>query len=409
MKLLGRLLGKKKTQDVVQTASITPSKHPATKKSNSAVKSKSLPPKKPNTWQSTIRPLEPHMHTSRRSFEDVSYQWTQFMDENDIAFFSISTGNRPIFEAKCDFMRLHIRNCLNGSRDGWMQSQYPKDYFEPREIMLGDEDVQRLQDFFKNCNFSAWKTPVHYAENYGAPGFHVDKSFRCTFTEGKQFACLDPNNDEFEALVSLIRNIAKSNVRSEDLEFVHRMLVETEKQYKQIYWLISQSLEEKWMDLTAQGVPYFNYMVARALRRGDNANAELMVNVIRFSDGAAWVTESAVPESEYQWEPLPVGMRNDLGAAFDLLTQRFETLPEPGRKLFPIVAIVLDGSISDDWLAAQAHFQSLSSVGKNVLTIALVMGDKAEKRFLKKFDGVIYHINSMEDIIFEMDSPFLGY
>lgn len=342
-------------------------------------------------------------------FGDVSYQWTRFMDKNDIVSFSVSAGDRPVFSANCDFSNLIIRNCFHGSRDGWMQSQYPSNYFEPREVALEDEDIQRLRDFFNSCNFSTWRTPVHYVENHEAPGFSVDESFRCTFADGKQFACLDPDNAEFEHLVSLVREIAGNNSKKEDQAFVQRMLEDTEKKEKQIYWLISQSLEEKWMELMAQGVPFFNYIVAREMSRGDNANAELMVNVIRFSDGAAWVTEKAVPESEYQWEALPQGKGNDAGAAFALLTRHFETLPEPGRKLFPIVALVLDGPITDDWLAAQARFQSLPGVNKNVLTIALALGDRVEKKFLKKFDGVIYHINSMEDIINEMDSPLFGF
>ena len=105
---------------------------------------------------------------------------------------------------------------------------------------------------------------------------------------------------------------------------------------------------------------------------------------------------------------MPKGSKNDLGAAFNLLTRHFEKLPEPGRKLFPIVVVVLDGLITDDWLAAQARFQGLPGVGQNVLTIGLALGDNAEKRFLKNFDGVIYNINSMEDIINEMDSPLFG-
>lgn len=344
-------------------------------------------------------------------FEDVAYQWTPAMDRNDIVSFSLSAGDRPVFSVNCDFSSLTIRNSLHGSRDGWRQSQYPSDYFEPREIALNTEDIRRLRNFFENCDFSAWETPVHYVENHDAPGFSVDKSFCCTFSDGKRFTCLDPDNAEFERLVSLLREMAGNNAKKEDQAFVQRMLDDTEKKAKQIYWLISStgSMAGKWMDLIAQGAPFFNYIVARELSRGDNANAELMVNVIRFSDGATWVTKSAVSESEYQWEPLPVGKGNDAGAAFSLLTQHFETLPEPKRKLFPIVVLVLDGPITDDWLAAQERFQSLPGVNKNVLTIALVLGDRVEKRFLKKFDGVIYHINSMEDIINEMDSPLFGF
>ena len=340
----------------------------------------------------------------------VYYQWDSLrMNPNDIVSFSISVGDRPVFESSCDFTHLRIRNCLKGSRDGWMQSHYPKDYFVPRNIPLTDEDRQQLQNLLSSCHFSRWETPIHYVENHHAPGFCVDKSFTCTFSNCRQFICLDPNNEEFEELVSQIRKIAKSNAKQEDRDFVQRMLADTEKQYKQIYWLISQSLEEKWMELIAQGMPFFNYMVARELSRGDNANAELLVNVIRFSNGSTWVTEEGVPEKEYLWDTLPQARGNDLGAAFTLLTRHFETLPEPKRKLFPIVTVVLDGPITDDWLAAQKRFQCLPGVNKHVLTISLVLGDRVEKQFLKQFDGIVYHINSMEDIINELDSPLFAF
>lgn len=342
-------------------------------------------------------------------FDGKSYQWTRFLDKGSIVSFSISCGNRPVLEANCDFSVLRIRNCLHGSRDGWMQSRYPKGYFEPMEIKLREADAAKLRRQLDSCNFFDWKTPVHYVENHGAPGFSVDKRFCCTFADGKQFLCLKPQNEEFDHLICLIRKIAESNAEAKDRDFVQRMLEDTQKKTKQIYWLISQSMEEKWMKLIAQGVPFFNYIVARELSRGDNVNAELMVNVIRFSHGAAWVTEQAVPEKEYQWEDLPYGRGNDLGAAFDLLTRHFETLPEVGRKLFPIVALVLDGPITDDWLVAQESFRSLPGVNKNVLTIALVLGDRVEKKFLEKLNGVIYHINTMEDIINELDSPLFGF
>lgn len=344
------------------------------------------------------------------SIEGIYYQWdTKRMNQNDIVSFSVSAGDRPVFEASCDFTHLRIQNRLKGSRDGWMQSHYPKDYFESRQIPLTDEDRQQLRKLLSDCHFDRWKTPVHYVENTYAPGFTVDKRFTCSFSAYEHFTCLKPDNAEFESLVSLIRKISKANASPEDQDFVQRMLADTEKQYKQIYWLISQSLEEKWAKLIAEGAPFFNYMVSREMKRGDNANAELMVNVIRFSNGAVWVTGKGVPEKDYHWEYLPWDKGNDLGAAFDLLTRHFKTLPEPTRKLFPIVAVVLDGSITDDWLTAQKCFQNLPGVKKHVLPIALIMGDKVEKRFEKKFDGVTYHIHSMEDIIYELDSPLFGF
>lgn len=351
-----------------------------------------------------------HIETYMGSwFDGAAFQWTPNMDVGRIVSFAISCGNRPVFEAKCDFFTLTVRNCLNGSRDGWRQHDYPEDYFESRQLPLGADAQKAIRAFLKKCNFTEWKTPVHYVENHDAPGFSVEKRFFCTFADGKRFCCLKPENEEFDRLICLLREMIQANARDKDQDFIRRMLEDTEKKAKQIYWLISQSLEPTHMELISQCAPYFNYVVSREMSMGDNANAELMVNVIRFSDGAAWVTKAPVPESEYNWEVLPLERGNDLGAAFELLTQQFKNLPEPGRKLFPIVAIVLDGPITDDWMAAQARFQSLPSVKKNVLTIALVMGDRVEKRFLKNFDGVIYRINSIEDIINEMDSPLFGF
>lgn len=449
MKLFDILLGrKKKTQHIGQKCSAEPQRHPATRKLNSA----KAPSPKQSAAGRAVRQMQdpfvlepdnvrrrvcqddshhfvsPHPLTCskcglmlRRNeqqirrymgsyFDGVSYQWSLGMKREDIRSFSISCGNRPVFSVICDFSKLTIRNSLHGSRDGWRQSQYPQDYFEPRDVRLEAEDARKLRAVFRNCNFFAWKTPVHYVENHDAPGFSVDKSFRCTFTDGKQFVCLDPNNEEFDYLVTLIREIAEKRASKDDSPFIQRILEDTGRKEKHIYWLISsnKSMDGKWMDLLEQGVPFFNYTITRELRYGENANAELMVNVIHFSDGAVWATPRAVPESEYHWETLPLGNRNDLGAAFDLLTQHFEKLPEPGRKLFPIVAVVLDGPITDDWLAAQKRFQSLPGVDRNVLTIVLALGDKVENRFLKNFDGVVYNINSMDDIINELDSPLFG-
>ena len=343
--------------------------------------------------------------------DNIAYQWTPRMDEKKITSFSLSTGDRPVFSASCDFSSLTIRNALNGSRDGWMQSRYPGGYFEPRSIRLCAADIDSLRDFFRRCDFSAWETPVHYVENHDAPGFSVKQRFTCTFSDEKGFTCLDPDNAEFERLVTLLREMAARNAKPEDQTFVQAMLKDTEKKRKQIYWLIScnSSMVEKHAELLRQGVPFFHYMITRAMRQSENTNKELLVNMIWFADGAAWATKAPVPESEYQWEPLSEGSRNDLGAAIRLLTQRFETLPEPKREMFPIVALVLDGPITDDWQKEMKKFRSLPGVEKHVLIIVLALSDQVDKKRLKKQGCVIYDIHSLDDIMNELDSPLFGF
>ena len=343
--------------------------------------------------------------------DGTAYQWTRSMDRSSSVSFSLSSGDRPVFSANCDFSSLKIRNALNGSRDGWMQPQYPSNYFEPRNIPLSGTDIGRLKDFFNNCDFSAWETPVHYVENHDAPGFSVKQRFTCTFPDGRKFTCLDPDNAEFEQLVTMLKEMAGRNARAEDQAFVQAMLKETEKKQKHIYWLIScsRSMEENHAELLRQGVPFFHYMITRAMRQSQNTNKELLVNVIQFADGAVWSTKEPVPESEYQWEYLPAGNRNDLGAAISLLTQRFETLPEPKREMFPIVALVLDGPVTDDWKKAIKQFRSLPGVEKHVLIVVLALSDQVDKKQLEKQGCIVYDINSLDDIMNELDSPLFGY
>lgn len=162
-------------------------------------------------------------------FDGKSYQWTERMNTNDITSFTISAGDRPGFEANCDFSVLRIRNCLHGSRDGWMLSKYPKEYFEPREIKLQEIDAAKLKRHLASCNFFAWETPVHYVENHDAPGFFVEKQFSCVFSNGKKFTCLKPEDTEFAQLVSMLREMAAQNAAEADRAFVRRILEDTEK------------------------------------------------------------------------------------------------------------------------------------------------------------------------------------
>lgn len=454
MKLFGALFGKKKkTRHVGQKSSTAPLRYPAATKPNSDAQSKSFSQKQPDAGRSALRLREswaweqggfqrqackddnhdfagPHPLTCRKCglplqwndrqiskymgsyFEDVSYQWTQFMDKNDIVSFSVSAGDRPVFEASCDFIHLHIRNCLNGSRDGWMRARYPAGYFEPRNLLLGKEDIQRLMDFIKNCDFFSWKTPAYCVENRNAPGAFVEKRFCCTFANGKKFACLNPDNAEFKHLVSLVREMAGNNAEKRDRTFVQRMLEDTEKKTKQIYWLIScsKSMEGKWMDILKQGIPIFHHVVSREMHNRRNANAKLLVNVICFSDGAAWVTDAPVPEEEYQWESLPIGEGNDVGAAFSLLAQRLTTLPEPKRKLFPVVILVLDGSPTDDYQSAWESVKSLPGVEKNVLTVVFALGNHVDEKLLHTFGkGCVFYLNKIEDFICEVDPMLFSF
>jgi len=156
-------------------------------------------------------------------FDGSTYQWNAQLRWERIAAFSLSTGIRPVCRVDCDFSRLRVQRCLL-SKDGWMQSKFPADYFAPREIKLCKEELVKLKKILKRCHFSRWETPDGYAKNWimGAAGFHVDRLFICQFANGRKFICLKPEREEFEQLVSLVREItgkiALETVLNEEME-----------------------------------------------------------------------------------------------------------------------------------------------------------------------------------------------
>ncbi len=141
-------------------------------------------------------------------FDGSTYRWNARLRWKRIAAFSLSTGIRPVYRVDCDFSRLRVQRCLR-SKDGWMQPEFPENFFAPREIKLCGMDRLKLKRFLMHCDFSAWETPARYAENWimGACGFHVDRMFTCQFANGRKFICLKPEREEFEQLVSLVREI----------------------------------------------------------------------------------------------------------------------------------------------------------------------------------------------------------
>lgn len=142
-------------------------------------------------------------------FNGSTFQWNVRLNWKRITAFSLSTGRMPVYHVECDFSHLRVQNCLQ-SKDGWMQSEFPADFLQPKEMKLRKADSLKLKKFIKSCDFSTWETPSHYAENWitGACGFHAKKMFTCQFANGRKFICLKPEEEDFEQLVSLVREIA---------------------------------------------------------------------------------------------------------------------------------------------------------------------------------------------------------
>ena len=116
----------------------------------------------------------------------------------------------------------------------------------------------------------------------------------------------------------------------------------------------------------------------------DNPNAQLFVRTLRFSSGAQWVTEGAIPVEDYAWNDLEADGMTDLGKAFDLLASQLTIPPMSDRALPPVLVLLSDGQPTDNY---QASLQKLLSLpwGRKAVRIAIAIGQDADVSVLSEF------------------------
>lgn len=116
----------------------------------------------------------------------------------------------------------------------------------------------------------------------------------------------------------------------------------------------------------------------------DNPNVEVIVRVMRFATGAAWVTDQATPLSRFLWPPLEAGGVTDLGAAIRLLTEDLRTPPMPKRALSPVIVLLSDGRPTDDYEVALHDLLTLPW-GQHAVRLAVAIGRDADRDVLRQF------------------------
>lgn len=143
--------------------------------------------------------------------------------------------------------------------------------------------------------------------------------------------------------------------------------------------------------MTGEKMASLNYAMATALpamRAGaeDNAETDVRVRVIRFSDTAMWQTPDPVPVADFAWENLEANGETNLGAALSLLAAGLTSEVMPGRQLAPIIVLVSDGQPTDDFAAGQTALLE-SPYGSKSVRIAIAIGQDADLDVLNSFIG----------------------
>jgi uncharacterized protein YegL len=116
----------------------------------------------------------------------------------------------------------------------------------------------------------------------------------------------------------------------------------------------------------------------------ENPNAQVLVRVIKFSNGAQWHLGQPTPVEDFKWTDLPADGLTDMGKALELIGEQLKIPPMASRALPPVLVLISDGEPSDDF---NAGLKSLLSQqwGKRAVRIAIAIGDDANHEPLKAF------------------------
>jgi len=134
----------------------------------------------------------------------------------------------------------------------------------------------------------------------------------------------------------------------------------------------------------------------------DNANAQVLVRVVRFSSGAQWAVAQETPIDQFHWTDLEADGVTDMGHALQLVAEVLKTPPMPSRALPPVLVLLSDGQPTDDFNSGLKALMD-QPWGKRAVRIAIAIGKDADRDLLQKFIGhpelKPLEANSMEQLV----------
>ncbi|MBM7846529.1 vWA domain-containing protein [Herpetosiphon giganteus] len=117
-----------------------------------------------------------------------------------------------------------------------------------------------------------------------------------------------------------------------------------------------------------------------------NPYAQVMVRVIKFSNGAAWHIPTATRVQDFRWVDLTADGVTDMGKAMLLLSEQMKMPPMPRKGLPPVMVLVSDGQPTDDFGIGLSSLMA-QPWAKRSVRIAIGIGEDADTETLKKFIG----------------------
>ena len=118
----------------------------------------------------------------------------------------------------------------------------------------------------------------------------------------------------------------------------------------------------------------------------ENPNADVLVRVLKFSNGASWQVGQAVKVSDFTWQDLSADGVTDLGRALKMLAEKLKVEKMPPRAL-PARAGPGDRRPADRRLQRRVRALLEEPWAKKAVRVAIAIGEDADLDVLQEFIG----------------------
>jgi uncharacterized protein YegL len=116
----------------------------------------------------------------------------------------------------------------------------------------------------------------------------------------------------------------------------------------------------------------------------ENPNAQVLVRVLKFSDGAQWHLADPTPVADFRWTDLKAEGMTDMGRALTMLGEQLHIPPMTDRALPPVLVLISDGQPTDDFEAGLRYLMDVPWA-KRAVRIGIAIGNDADQDTLRKF------------------------
>jgi len=121
----------------------------------------------------------------------------------------------------------------------------------------------------------------------------------------------------------------------------------------------------------------------------ENADAQIKIAVLEFSEGAKWHTPSPIDIAGYSWNYLNADGITDFGAACKTLNEKLSRdafMSDAVGSYAPAIFLLSDGEPTDDYKKPLSDLWN-NNWFKYAIKVAVAIGDDANTDVLKEFTG----------------------